>query len=511
MRKLIFGICFLLSFSFLPLWSQEEAFSDVSEDERIFRELDENEGAVVESSSVHLDQWNIPYDFTIEKLAGKTAAEFYFTFRADESLFGLCIDIEADKEISLFINHESNEVDLKADTGKSTGKNTIEFSRFKAPRLADGTYYGAVVYQTGAEESETVSFRLTLKPVEWKPAGTVAAGQTCRWETGGQNVESMAYYALDLPPTATALRVDVFECDTDVDLYLFAGLPDYRLDRAVLKGETYAGCETVLLDENSKPRFNPNERYFLLIYDRHPSAATGTVSFSVEAGLNPSYAARRSMTLPVRDEDPRKNAVGATVEILCEQSTGTGFIISPKGYVLTALHVLKRADGTYSRTVIGAVNLDIRKPAAERFRLKMVASDEAHDIALLKIDSLLFGAYPTELTTLPSFSLSNRSRAEMGDVLLTLGYPKSGGTASKNSVKMARGILSGYENRGGVGYIISDIKADAGNSGGPVFDSLYRIVGISQSLLQSDYSYLLSIYPIDALPSSWLDLIRDDK
>lgn len=480
-----------------------------SEDEIIFRELESDENGEV--PSVNLDGWNTPYDFTMTKQDGHSVSEFYFTFQADESLFGLRVKIESDRKVSLFINHESNETDLKADTGRIETEKTIELSRFASPRLADGLYYGAVVYQSQAEGEETISFRLTLEPVELIPAGTVAAGQTRQWQTGGQAGAAMVYYALDLPATATALRVDVYECDTDVDLYLFAGRPDYRLDHAVLKGETYAGCETVLLDERSKPAFNPNEKYFLLIYDRHPAAVTGKVSFAVEAGNRPSYAARRAMTVPVADEDPGKNAVGATVEILCEQSTGTGFVISPKGYILTALHVLKRADGTYSRTVIGAVNTDVRKPAAERFRLKMVASDETHDIALLKIDSMLFGPYPAELTTLPSFSISRRSRAEMGDVLLTLGYPKSGGTASKNSVKMARGIFSGYENRGGVGYIISDIKADAGNSGGPVFDSLYRIVGIAQSLLQSDYSYLLCIYPIDALPSSWLDMIRDDK
>lgn len=510
MRKSILEICFLSVLSLCPLWSQEDGSAGRSEDERIFRELEESGESVEESSSVHLE-WNVPFEFSMTKPDGRSAAEFYFTFRADESLFGLCAEIESDKEVSLFINHESNEVDLKADTGKTSGKNSIEFSRFHSPRLADGVYYGAVVYQAETEGVETVTFRLLLRPVEWKPADTVAAGEICQWQTGGREADSMVYYALDLPADARALRVDVFECDTDVDLYLFAGQPDYRLDRAVTKGETYAGCETVLLDEDSKPRFKPGERYFLMIYDRQPAAAPGKVSFSVEAGRDPSYAARRAMTLPVSDEDPRKNAVGATVEILCEQSTGTGFLISPKGYILTALHVLRRADGTYSRTIIGAVNTDIRKPAAERFRLKMVASDENHDIALLKIDSLLFGAYPSELSTLPAFSLSNRSRAEMGDILLTLGYPKSGGTSSKNSVKMARGILSGYENRDGVGYVISDMKADAGNSGGPVFDSLYRIVGIAQSLLQSDYSYLVSIYPIDALPASWLDLIRDDR
>lgn len=495
-------------FSLVSVWGQEEG--DRNEDELIFRELDVAD-AHSRRSSVELEQFNEPYTFTVTKPANSFAAEFYFTFTADESLFGLRLTIEADRELSLFINHESNETDMKAAVGGASGSKAIELSRFAAPRLADGLYYGAVVWQSESAAEETVSFQLTLEPVELALTDRVIAGESCRWQTGGGGGASMAYFALDLPETASGFRVDVFETDTDVDLYLFAGKPDYRLDYAILKSETYAGCETVQLNEQTKPPFQPNENYFLLIYDRHPAAVSSTVAFALEAGDSPAYAARRSMTVPVADEDPRQNALGATIEILCEQSTGSGFIISSKGYILTARHVLERADGTLSRTIIGSVNIDVRKPAAERFRLKLVASDEEHDIALLKIDSLLFGEYPNELTTLPSFSLSNRSRTQMGDVLFTLGYPKSGGTASKNSVKMARGIFSGYENRGGIGYIISDIKADSGNSGGPVFDSLYRIVGISQSLLQSDYSYLLSIYPIDALPSSWLELIRDDR
>ena len=507
MRKKIFCVCLAALTPPLALFAAETA-EFYSEDEAVFREIEARESEPV---STVLTVSETPYDLTVTKKAGETAAEFYFEFSVDEALFALRAELESDADLALFINHESNEVDLKAQTGRGSGKASVSFSRFEAPLLADGVYYGVVVYQAAAEEEAEVPFRLTLKPQPFVLTGTAAADSAVEWKSGGGRPSSVACYEIELPADAEAVRADVFRCASDVDLYLFAGKPDYRLDRAAVKGETYAGCETVLLDSTTKPPFRAGEKYFLMIYDRHPSPSAATVSFAVSASREPAYAARRAMTLPVPDENPAVNAVGATVEILCEQSTGSGFVISPKGYILTALHVLKRADGTYSKSIVGAVNTDVRKAAEERFRLTLVDSDEEKDIALLKIESMLFGNFPFESGLLPSFSISDRSNARMGDTLFLIGYPKSGGTGSKNSVKMARGIFSGYENRNGIGFIISDIKADSGNSGGPVVDSLYRIVGISQSLLQSDYSYLLAVYPIDALPSSWLELIRDDR
>ena len=507
MRKKILCVCLAVLMPSVSLFAEETA-DFYSEDEAIFHEIEARESEPV---STVLTVSETPYELTMTKEAGETAAEFYFEFSVDEALFALRAELESDADLALFINHESNEVDLKAQTGRGSGKASVSFSRFEAPLLADGVYYGVVVYQAAAEEEAEVPFRLTLKPQPFVLTGTAEANTAVDWISGGGRSPSFACYEIELPADAEAVRADVFRCASDVDLYLFAGKPDYRLDRAAVKGETYAGCETVLLDSTTKPPFRAGEKYFLMIYDRHPSSSEATVSFAVSASREPAYAARRAMTLPTPDENPAVNAIGATVEILCEQSTGTGFVISPKGYILTALHVLKRADGTYSKSIVGAVNTDVRKAAEERFRLTLVDSDEEKDIALLKIDSMLFGNFPSESGLLPSFSISSRSNAQMGDTLFLIGYPKSGGTGSKNSVKMARGIFSGYEDRNGVGFIISDIKADSGNSGGPVVDSLYRIVGISQSLLQSDYSYLLVVYPIDALPSSWLELIRDDR
>lgn len=501
-REILTGFILMIAFG---LFAQETNHHYVSEDERIFHEL---EGLEEPKEFYSLNQWNSPQTLTLTKPENRTSSEFYFTFQVDSSLYGMELELQSNASLDLFINHESNEVDMKGKISQGQALRSINLSRFSAPRLADGLYYGVVVYHSSRPHTETINFQLTLKEKSLPIAATLTPNKAATYKMGGSLENQTAFYEISLPVEAKNLRVDIFECATDVDLYLFAGKPDYRLDYAIAKGETYAGCESLLLSSQTKPAYQPGQKYFLMIYDRHPSMTQDKISFVVTTQKEAALVARKAMTLPVVTENRRQNALSATVELLCEQSTGTGFIVSPKGYILTALHVLKRADGTLSKSIIGAVNLDEKKAAAERFRLKLIASDEKNDIALLKIDSMLFGAFPTEVTTLPFFTLGGASTVEMGDTLLTLGYPKSGGGSSKNSVKMARGILSGYERRQGVDFIVSDIKADAGNSGGPVFDSLYRLVGISQSLLQSDYSYLLSIFPIEALPPSWLDIIN---
>ena len=318
MREKIFCICLAVLMPSVSLFAEETA-DFYSEDEAIFHEIEARESEPV---STVLTVSETPYELTMTKKAEKTAAEFYFEFSVDESLFGLCAEIESDAELSLFINHESNEVDLKAQTDRKSGKASVSFSRFESPLLADGVYYGVVVYQSESAQEETVPFRLTLKPQPFVFTGTAEANTAVDWISGGGRSPSFACYEIVLPPDAEALRADVFRCESDVDLYLFAGKPDYRLDdyrldRAVVKGETYAGCETVLLDSTTKPPFRADEKYFLMIYDRHPSSSEATVSFAVSASREPAYAARRAMTLPTPDENPAVNAIGATVEILC--------------------------------------------------------------------------------------------------------------------------------------------------------------------------------------------------
>src|ERR1041385_4818715 len=85
------------------------------------------------------------------------------------------------------------------------------------------------------------------------------------------------------------------------------------------------------------------------------------------------------------------------------QGLGSGVIVSPDGYILTANHVVSGAD----EIMIGLGN-DLRK-----FRAKKVGTDPGTDVALLKIDE----------NNLPAVTFADSDKARAGDIVLAIGNP----------------------------------------------------------------------------------------
>src|SRR5204862_2023080 len=106
------------------------------------------------------------------------------------------------------------------------------------------------------------------------------------------------------------------------------------------------------------------------------------------------------------------------------QGLGSGVIVSPDGYILTANHVVSGAD----EIMIGLGN-DLR-----RFKAKKVGTDPGTDVALLKIDE----------DNLPSMNFADSDKARAGDIVLAIGNP----LGLRQTVTM--GIISAV-GRGGMG------------------------------------------------------------
>jgi serine protease Do len=143
-----------------------------------------------------------------------------------------------------------------------------------------------------------------------------------------------------------------------------------------------------------------------------------------------------------------------------EQSLGSGAIISPDGYILTANHVV--ADADEIKVAIG----DDKK----EFTARLIGRDQPTDVAVLKIDA----------TDLPAITLGDSDQLEVGDVVLAIGDPLELG----RSVTM--GIVSGLGRHYGVNgvhgyedFIQTDAAINEGNSGGPLVDAEGRLVGIN--------------------------------
>ncbi len=147
----------------------------------------------------------------------------------------------------------------------------------------------------------------------------------------------------------------------------------------------------------------------------------------------------------------KKSKVPVDVRVI---SGGSGFLIDPKGYIITNAHVLKGS---------GAVVVNSK---GQEFSATIAHIDTEKDLAILKINDTDF----EPLKTLP-YSIRKGS-SDLGEEIFTLGYPR-------NDIVYGEGYLSartGY-NSDSLTYQVQ-ISANPGNSGGPVFNNNGEVIGI---------------------------------
>lgn len=148
------------------------------------------------------------------------------------------------------------------------------------------------------------------------------------------------------------------------------------------------------------------------------------------------------------------------------ESLGSGFIISPDGYVVTANHVIS-GHGKNQNVDTITVTLTDR----HEYTARLVGRDALADIALLKI----------EARNLPFVKFGDSTRARVGDWALAIGNPFGlGGTVTAGIVSaLHRNIGSGQYDR----YIQTDASINQGNSGGPLFDIRGNVIGINTIII----------------------------
>jgi serine protease Do len=148
-------------------------------------------------------------------------------------------------------------------------------------------------------------------------------------------------------------------------------------------------------------------------------------------------------------------------------SLGSGFIISPDGYVVTNNHLIQGLTGTGTVDSVTVITTDRREYTA-----RIVGRDETSDLALLKI----------EARNLPFVQWGDSTKARVGDWVLAIGNPYGlGGTVTAGIISaLHRGITgSGAYDR----YIQTDAAINMGNSGGPMFDLNGNVIGINSALI----------------------------
>ncbi len=168
-------------------------------------------------------------------------------------------------------------------------------------------------------------------------------------------------------------------------------------------------------------------------------------------------------------------------------SRGSGFIIHPQGYILTAHHVID-----------GAREIEIRLADRRRLRAKLVAADPQVDLAILKIDSD---------KELPVLALGDSDHLMVGELVGSLGYPF--GTESSLSL----GILSrqgrNQNNSAAFDFLQTNAGANPGGSGGPLVNLQGHVVGmITMASRSGNIGFAV---PINAIKSVVPRLVRGEK
>ena len=157
-----------------------------------------------------------------------------------------------------------------------------------------------------------------------------------------------------------------------------------------------------------------------------------------------------------------------------QEAQGSGFVVSPAGYILTSAHVV--TDAVESSHPSKARDVFIVFRNGDRVRAKIVGWDGYDDVALLQVDPAA-----RRLVTVP---LGDSSRVRPGDPVAAMGTPFG------NEDSIAVGVVSAIHRSISAlttSYKVVDaIQTDApithGNSGGPLFDARGRVIGINAQI-----------------------------
>jgi serine protease Do len=157
------------------------------------------------------------------------------------------------------------------------------------------------------------------------------------------------------------------------------------------------------------------------------------------------------------------------------RALGSGFIVDPRGYIITNNHVVDKADKIYVKLSTDPDNGsgDQGRPA------RVVGVDKDTDIAVIKIET------PTPL---PTIKLGNSDGAQVGDWVLAIGSPfglsqtVSAGIVSAKNRSIDEPSPNGVSQSQFQRFIQTDAAINPGNSGGPLVDLNGNVVGMNTAI-----------------------------
>jgi len=172
------------------------------------------------------------------------------------------------------------------------------------------------------------------------------------------------------------------------------------------------------------------------------------------------------------------------------KSTGTGFFIDRRGYLVTNYHVIENGN---------TFEIDVTKKGnTKEYKAEIVSVDKQNDLAILKINDNTFS---------PLLTLNYNFKTEIqavGSSVFTLGYPLT--QIMGNEIKFTDGKISSKSGfQGDITTYQISVPVQPGNSGGPLFDEQGNLVGI----ISSGVNKQLADNANYAIKTSYLKLLID--
>ena len=142
-------------------------------------------------------------------------------------------------------------------------------------------------------------------------------------------------------------------------------------------------------------------------------------------------------------------------------SLGSGFVVDPKGIIITNNHVIEEAD-----------EITINFADGSKLPAELIGRDPKTDLAVLKVESK---------KRLPFVPLGDSEKARVGDWVIAIGNPFGlGGSLSAGIISaINRDINAGpYDS-----FIQTDAAINRGNSGGPLFNMKGEVIGVNSAII----------------------------
>lgn len=453
-------------------------------------------------SSVTLDETNFGYRS--------------FEVRVARDVFALRLSLEeAPADLDLYIRY-GDSIDSYTETDASNSSwmynESLFISRLSSSPLRTGIYYVDVVYQ--GEQAPLQGFR-RLEEIPFRiVAETITSGDTTRIRTGVpvsgvlEPAEGMAQtFSVNLPEGIRNCRVDLFDAHADLDLLITYEKPVPDRDNADYIGESLIGNESVILDGSEDEPELPAGDYYITVFDAVGSEFPQSFGLQVSLQSSPPRELLSISRFP-RSDDELQQALYSTVEVVGDMGRGTGCLVSSDGLLLTSWHVVQGFSGGPSDGIVVSAAFSSRRPPQELFRARVLRYDRDLDLALLEIETGLYGQRIPYDYEFPFFQLGDSGGLQIGQPLSVIGYPGAGEAGSRVSVSLSRGFVSGFEELGTTVFFRTDGTVQAGSSGGAAINAYFELLGIVAFLNGDPGNGFGYVFPVSDIPEDWLEIIR---